>query len=511
MTTMHGDFSRLTFNADKRYSGVYSQQGRVQLDSDANEQLQIDLDTARRLAVALIGRNAGPLDQLEPNGAPDTGFRITSIAGNNNDLPDLRIGGGSYYVDGIRNDATRPAPGTSVVDTTPTPITGETTWRYYDQPDAFRDPENGDDRLPDAPYLVYLKMYERLISAVEDPSIREVALGAAMPDTAARTKVSWQVLALPGAALGDTGRTADDLRAAFANWASNQKAQSDGSPWDSLAARAKVPPRVENDPCLAAPDAAFRGRENQLYRVEIHDGGSLAESDSAAKAAKGAASGSTPPPQPPPPTFVWSRENGSVVFGISSLAGEWVTLDSLGRDDKLDLDVGDWVEVVDDSYLAHGVAQQLLQILEIDLPGRRVMLSGVPTGNVGTLPARHPYLRRWDQTAPTGRGVPRLIGGAVEIKEGVWLDLENGVQVFFNPGGTYRTGEYWTIPARIATGDVLWPDDPDGNPLLEPPNGPVWHYAPLAWVAGVDQPTDLRSVFSPLSVGIEKHQTPTGS
>lgn len=477
---MHGDFSRLTFNADKRFSAVYSQQGRVQLDSDANEQLQIDLDTARRLAVGLIGPNAGPRD--------DNGFAIGYIA--DKDLPDLSIGGGQYYVDGIRTDATRHSSGVSLVGDVPTEIVGEPAWRYYDQPDAFRDPEKPDDRLPSSfPYLVYLKVYERLISAVEDPAIREVALGAAVPDTAARTKVSWQVLPLTADELRVRGGDSDSLRSAFAVWAEDQKALK-----DRLAARAKMPPRVENDPCLAAPDAAFRGRENQLYRVEIHDGGTLHPSGDSVRQAASV------------PTFVWSRENGSVVFGISSLAGQWATLDSLGRDDKLDLDIGDWVEVVDDSYLAHGVPLPLLQVEEIDLPGRRVKLSDVPSENVGTLPSRHPYLRRWDHTAPTGRGAPGLIGGAVAIKEGVWLDLENGVQIFFNPLGTYRTGEYWTIPARIATGDVLWPEDPDGNPMLEHPEGPVWHYAPLAWVSGPEQLLDLRMVFAPISVRVERGQ-----
>lgn len=485
---MHGDFSRLTFDAAKRYSAVYAQQGRVQLDSDANEQLQIDLDTARRLAVALIGRNAGPRDRL--------GFQIGFQIDDSDHLPDLTIGAGEYYVDGIRNDADRPAPGTAVVDGALKSGDGPATWSYYDQPDAFRDPENPDDRLPDFPFLVYLKMYERLVAAVEDPSMREVALGAAMPDTAARTKVSWQVLALPAADLGVDNTDPESLRNDFASWADAQTAPS---AW--LAARAKVPARVENDPCLASPDAAYRGRENQLYRVEIHDGGQLSEPNAASSVAMRSALSA--------PTFVWSRENGSVVFGITALADRWVTLDSLGRDDKLALDVGDWVEVVDDSYLAHGRALPLLQIDEIDIPGRRVYLSGTPTGNVGTDPTRHPYLRRWDQTAPTGRGAPKLIGGAVEIKEGVWLDLENGVQVYFQPGGGYRTGDYWTVPARIATGDVLWPTDATGNPLLEATDGPVWHYAPLAYLTGREtgQNTDLRMVFAPISVGPQTSQT----
>lgn len=482
---MHGDFSRLTFDAAKHYSAVYSQQGRVQLDSDANEQLQIDLDAARRLTVALIGPDAGPKERL--------GFAIGFQIDESDHLPDLTIGAGDYYVDGIRTDADRPAPGAAVVDTTVKPGAGPATWTYYDQPDAFRDPENPDDRLPDFPFVAYLKMYERLVSAVEDPAMREVALGAAMPDTAARAKVSWQVLAAPAAEVGVDPAATDpkSLREAFKEWADKQAA-----PGATLAARAKVPARVENDPCLASPDAAYRGRENQLYRVEIHDGGRVPESASSGVAMRSALSA---------PTFVWSRENGSVVFGITDLADQWVTLDSLGRDDKLALDIGDWVEVVDDSYLAHGRPLPLLQIDEIDIPGRRVRLSGTPATAVGGDPARHPHLRRWDQTAPSGRGAPKQIGGAIEIKEGVWLDLENGVQVYFPQGGTYRTGDYWTVPARVATGDVVWPTDATGNPLLEQPDGPAWHYAPLAYVAGREQGqvTDLRSVFAALAFGAE--------
>src|SRR5436305_4333918 len=38
---MQGDFSRLTFDPRKHYRGVRMQQGRVQLDADWNEQIDI--------------------------------------------------------------------------------------------------------------------------------------------------------------------------------------------------------------------------------------------------------------------------------------------------------------------------------------------------------------------------------------------------------------------------------------------------------------------------------------
>jgi hypothetical protein len=45
----------------------------------------------------------------------------------------------------------------------------------------------------------------------------------------------------------------------------------------------------------------------------------------------------------------------------------------------------------------------------------------------------------------------------------------------------YRTGDYWLIPARTATGDVEWPGDV-GDPEAQPPHGIDQHYAPLAIV-----------------------------
>jgi hypothetical protein len=78
--------------------------------------------------------------------------------------------------------------------------------------------------------------------------------------------------------------------------------------------------------------------------------------------------------------------------------------------------------------------------------------------------------------------------------EGTWLSLEDGVQVQFQKaaaGGTnlYRTGDYWLIPARTATGDVEWPTGTSGA-LALPPNGVDHHYAPLA-VIKVDSSVEV--------------------
>jgi hypothetical protein len=66
--------------------------------------------------------------------------------------------------------------------------------------------------------------------------------------------------------------------------------------------------------------------------------------------------------------------------------------------------------------------------------------------------------------------------------------LEDGIQVQFQKLGEteyhkYRTGDYWLIPARTATGDVEWPG-PVEDPEVVPPHGIQHHYAPLALMDG---------------------------
>jgi hypothetical protein len=464
---MQADLSRLIFRPDKRFSAVLAQQGRVQLDSDSNEQVLIQRHQDRTIAADLIGRHGGP--------SGDLGFGITFVP-KGKAPADLTITAGRYYVDGILVDAAPPAPGIPVeeepdpgTDAVPESPTG---WTYWNQPDAYRDPEraNDVDHLPDVPFLAYLKVTEQLVTFLQDPEIRETALGVALPDTTARIKVTWQVLPLAGLEVG-ARPTRASVRAAFDEWAASAGSTA------RLAARTERPAKVADDPCLTAPDSRYRGPENQLYRVEVQHGGKLSDK----------------------PTFKWSRENASVVFGISSIAKSVVTLTDQGRDGKLDLDVGDWVEIADDAYLARGIPAPLLQVTDIDTERLRVELSGEPQPEVGGLDTRHPFLRRWDHRAPSGRGAAKLIDGALPISEGGWLDLEDGLQVWFAPGGEYRAGDYWLLAARTLRGDVEWPRDLRGRPLLREPLGVRHHYAPLAWIRG-ETIDDLRMEFTPLAV-----------
>jgi len=439
---MYGDFSRLTFAPEKHFSAVLVQQGRVMLDSDANEQTAVLLHHFRRLAADLIG----------PYGGPDGANGFAVSLDTSTTPPTLAIAKGRYYVHGLLCEA-------------------DTATTYFEQPDAFLDPELDDDELPAAPYIVYLKVWERHITALEDPSIRELALGENGPDTAARSKIVWQVKASatwpPGGP--PVGTALEDARTVWTDWEATQVEGSttlDGSQTPALRARARRPGPGDFDPCIVSPDARYRGLENQLYRVEIHDGGSA---DTA--------------------TFKWSRDNGAAVFALESLSGAEAEVVSLGRDRSLGLEVEDWVEVLDDRSVLRGERHPLIQVVAIDPLDRLVMLARAPEGEVVGDPTLHPLLRRWDQ---------RTDDGLVHVAEGTWVPLEDGIEVQFDPGAEYTAGDCWLIPARTATRDVDWPQEA-GGPAPRRPSGVRTFYAPLAFVDDGSNVSDMRSVFSSLA------------
>src|SRR4029077_12233018 len=149
---MRGDFTRDLFDPAKHYSGVLMQQGRVQLDADWNEQDSIQRYRTQVEARDLIGVSGGPFE--------NAGFAI-QIAGTNT----LVISHGRYYVQGILCENEQDVS--------------------YDQQPVFPTPPAlaqvlGDKKLG----IVYLDVWTRHLSALEDPAIREVALGG--PDTTTR-------------------------------------------------------------------------------------------------------------------------------------------------------------------------------------------------------------------------------------------------------------------------------------------------------------------------------------
>jgi hypothetical protein len=470
---VHADLSRWISRPDRHYSRVVVQQGRVSLDADANAQASILLHYLRALAADLIGEFGGPKG--------DQGFTITPVTDAQSNVTALHIQSGHYYVNGLLCEAEVQPDGTTYID-------------YSQQPDGY-------GAVPDLPastdsYLVWLKVWERFISAVEDPDLREIALGLNGPDTTGRTRVVWQVLwsQWESSTWGDANTSWQQFYDGF--WAT-VKPDLLGEPTGRLMARA-VQPQVSTDACTLSPSSGYRGPENQLYLVEIHrDGNAVAATTTPAPAASDTTV----------PTFTWSRDAGSVIFPITGISDSVVSVTTLGRDPKLSVDVGNYVEIVDDAYASQGTpgpiaryAEPLHLVTAVDPVQLTVTLDQGPA-YVGKDPSRHPYLRRWDQDKVLVTKAGLTIDSkdqAIDIvvtTDGTWIDLEDGVQVQFS-AGTYRAGDYWLIPARVITGNVEWPTDASGKALPLSPEGVRYHVAPLA-IVSPGHFVDLRLGFSP--------------
>lgn len=421
---MKGDFTRETFQAANHFSRVLFQQGRVTTDADPNEQTAILLHMLRTLARDLIGPYAAPREE--------GGFQILQDANGG-----FSIGRGRYYVDGIL-------------------VENETTCSYTAQPDyppAVDDVVLAQRTTPSGKVLwVYLDVWERLLTPIDAPGMREVALGG--PDTALRAKTVWQVKVM------DTGLTVEQVE-------KNKQPPACDAPLALLSTISKAtlaarvdPGDVVDDPCILPPEARYRGTENQLYRVEVHLGGSAATA-----------------------TFKWARDNASRLTAWTGTTGEVLQVaDSRG------FEAGNWVELTHDALDLHGKPGTLVRIIKV-APGALTLDPGTIAVATPWSPALvRPKVRRWDQVQ---KGATVLRDGALPIIEGkmgepTWIGLEDGVQVAFSENGTYRSGDYWEIPARVATGEVEWPTvlTPTGEmPVSLSPQGIEHRYAPLGYIA----------------------------
>lgn len=371
---MKGDYSRETFDAGKHYSGVRMQQGRVQLDADWNEQMDILLYRLETEVGDFIGASGVPRELND-------GRSFAVDVGGDPDNPVFSLAPGRYYIRG----------------------------RLFENDNRLS--MSAAELAPDAApgtYLAYLDTWQSSVSAAEDPGLREVALGG--PDTATRVKNVWRLR---------LERQAQDLAPA-AGWLPSER----GTPAGGMALRRRE-------------GAAALG--NQLYRVEIHQGGPTSAA-----------------------SFKWSRDNGAVVAQVRSVRGQEIELAAAPRDSYAAFRDRDWVEL-----LTHEQAER-------GEPGRMVQLSAAAAARLTAAAAlgdddadgRPPYqiVRRWD-------------GPVTRLSDEDWIALEAGLEVrFAGEDAGYHAGDYWQFAARAAAQSIDWP----ASDALQPPRGVRHDYVPLA-------------------------------
>jgi hypothetical protein len=447
---MAGDYSRKRFKAENHYQGVLRQQGRVDLDADWNEYVDLQDRRWRAESIDVIGRCGVPKE------TPD-GFKI-GMSGT-----ELTVGEGRIYVDGYLAEN----QGTDL------------------QFDAVIEERYGTAPLPvaDQPYggpiavpaqtrsLVYLDVWRREVTHLEAPDLIEPAVNV---DTTTRHQTAWQIKLLANIAPGVTCKTP---LTEIANWPAGN------IPSTARLTSTTVALTTEPDPCLVPPSGGYRGLENHLYRVEVHS----ATNNSV--------------------RVKWSRENAHVAAEIVEIlpGRTGVRVASLGRDDVLRFKTGDWVEFTNDDREFAGLAGEMRKVTVDDTHQTLTFSVPLPVADFpegAANAAAHPRVVRWDQFGsvrrPDGTELMNLdvtADGLIILSAGdPSFVLEHGVQVTLDvlPGGTAHAGDFWCFAARTADADIERLNQ-------APPFGIHHHFCKLAIIEADGTIDDCRPVFPPLT------------
>jgi hypothetical protein len=261
-----------------------------------------------------------------------------------------------------------------------------------------------------------------------------------------------------------------------------------------------VSPPPTSGPCCLNANTGYTGQENQLYRVAIHQGGPLGTA-----------------------TFKWSRENASVITAVTGInkvtntalkPASQLTVNSLGRDQILGFNKGDWIEIIDDYLELNGTVGELHSIDSLNAAAKTITLdspvssTNFPVTGGLTDASRHTRIRRWDQKGTvydSNQNTVVVLGsggnqGDIPIAAGGnEIVLENGVTVSFslsNSSGLFLAGDFWAFAARATDGTVE-------IITQAPPQGIHHHYAKLSVVSfgpPISAP-DCRKAWGPSEAG----------
>lgn len=405
---MNTQISAETFRRAQRYSGVYQQQGRMLRDADWNELVDVIKD---RLTTAL--------GDVVGSGLPE-GAGVLSATG-----PQF----GRAYVDGIEAEL--------VADPS---FEGGTPNPYANQADFPSPPA-----LP-ASYVLYLDVWERVVSALEDADLLDVALHGA--DTCTRTQVLTQLKWCPLPSEGGTAACDDS--------AQNPRS-GDAVLTAALRGGGSGPGPDPCDPCAEQIDVSAPVG-NYLFRLEVH-------------------SVEGTPTNPTRVVLKWSSENGAEQHPVGSVPVDFAAPGYVFEqfDDTTERQLG--------VHLAGGF-----------VPSRGILSSSLPTTGGG-------YVRRWDGamafvftdggiTLDTGSdpaasdlgvsltaaanldGHGNVTGGTTSLGLALRsLSLTLGVS-----GSQFVAGDYWEVLVRERDTSVR---------VLSPtPRGVIHHYLTLGQVSG---------------------------
>jgi hypothetical protein len=474
------DRSRYLFQPEKHYSGARLQQGRVLLDSDFNEEADLDDELERRVLLDVIG----------PVGSPDQGFSVALSTQDAPPVESVRINGGAP----TRIVNFRIRPGTMYLG-------GLRFTLEAEEAVAFQRDGLQLTRFPtgERPGMAVLHGWEQAVSAIEDRELLETAIAGV--DTSVRMRrmrrVEWFDV------------EPSDADGCARAWASvRAKLEAPNGSFDEATFELRSNGRLRIDfvpgpaadacaPCTPTASGRYLGAENQAIRVMLVS----------------------------PDRYVWAFDDASPIYRVGVEArteGVTVTMRTPPKDE------------------AHWPLQNT--VVEL-LPASAVLPNGELVADaIGVFarvegsydPATHTIrlaasvadalsakVTRWDDAHPdaatlhaedASRWYMRVwhratddaaADGTLPVGGSAPLGTTGLRPVFVAPG---RPGDYWIVTARPETPTRLVPWDLH-DAAGAPPHGPRHVYAPLALArfsrSGQDvfleEAHDCRPRFRPLT------------
>lgn len=303
---------------------------------------------------------------------------------------------------------------------------------------------------PGSRVAAYLELAERVVTAVEDPGLREQALGPGR-ETTSRSEVVAQVKLAPVTGLSDPAAIA----AAFGRLTLPTGSVAFGTSAGTAAA----------DPCDLPVPGGYSGTENRLYRLVVHEvttgGGAVTR-------------------------FKWSRDNAAGLWPCTLMPdqppGAAVTHVRVGANDPLR--AGDLVELTSDAIERGDAAPGAVNAAGFLRPRRmQGMLFRLDGGDVvaGSLREFRLLDPLTETPAPPFSPAPlgsdglklRLWSGLLERPGtgAATLTLEHGL--IAEVAGAFEPGDWWQAEARVLA--------PQANgPAVTTAHGPERQFAPLA-------------------------------
>jgi hypothetical protein len=207
---MKGDYSRFSFDAKKHYRAVLMQQGRLQLDSDWNEQVQMMEHRYNAFFRSMVGRSGTP--------------KYDEMKLDRNGKEQLILTKGVFYIDGLL-------------------IENENSIVLPESLAAAR-----------VSLLYYIDAWSREVSAAEDDNLIDSAIAL---ETTTRLKTEWMVRCQ----LVDWDENASESFEG-GNWPVADKIKISGDWWKNLSTGT-----LTLTPLKTSNKAI---KDNRLYRVEVH-------------------------------------------------------------------------------------------------------------------------------------------------------------------------------------------------------------------------------------------------